>query len=149
MSRSNTIATAVLTIVLASGCSQKWTCDLTEQLKQRAGTSAKDCGEAEGDASMDVDSCVTAMFGKGDAFYAEYPVTGTTLTSAVAYDGNSLTILKYDSDPSGGSSSDPTINAWACVSPSIDTSAPTKDDPQPVSCTKTAFIAETCGGARR
>lgn len=132
------------------GCHPKSSCDLTVQLRQRAGAAAKDCGDATSDAGIaETDACVVSRFGKDEPFFAQYPRQGedSLLTLGISSDGKgNVAFLEYDSDPSGGGNAAPVINGSICHDPVLDTSS--DRDPTtttPIKCTSTTSIGPTCG----
>ena len=138
------------TLATLVGCHPKSSCDLTVQLKQRAGAAAKDCGDATSDAGIaETDACVVSSFGKDEPFFAEYSRQGedSKLTLGISSDGKgNVAFLEYDSDPSGGGSATPVINGSICRDPVLDTSS--DRDPTttpPIKCTSMTSIGPTCG----
>ena len=147
------VALSILVLVLLPvpvGCHPKSSCDLTVQLKQRAGVGAKDCGNPTGDAGIaDTDACVVSTFGRNEPFFAQYKRQGTDseVVFGIASDGKGhVAFLTYDSDPSGGSGADPMINGDICNDPAVDSSS--DRDPAttpPLSCASTSSLGPTCG----
>ena len=155
--------------VLLGACARKWTCDFTAQLVQRSGASAHDCGEAKGpdggrpvatspdggstdagaaDVPSDVDVCIANAFAAHEPFRAQYPAQGvdSKVVYGIAYDGKVVTILTYDSDPSGGSHQDPTIHAALCRDPRISLDTPRDaTTPAPLECSSLEDLGQTCG----
>ena len=137
-------------LAMLVGCHPKSSCDLTLQLRQRAGAAAKDCGDATSDAGIaETDACVVSRFGKDEPFFAQYPRQGedSQLTLGISSDGKgNVAFLEYDSDPSGGGSAAPVINGSICHDPFLDTSS--DRDPTttpPMKCTSMTSIGPTCG----
>jgi hypothetical protein len=132
-----------------AGCHPKSSCDLTVQLRQRAGAAAKDCGDATSDAGIaETDACVVSRFGKDEPFFAQYPRQGegSQLTLGISSDGKgNVAFLEYDSDSSGSGSAAPVINGSICHDPLLDTSS--DRDPTttpPIKCTSMSSIGPTC-----
>jgi len=161
--RVSAALTAVLvTLGLVAGCARKWSCDLPGQLRQRAGSGARDCGEASlseesgseagvSDSGVSgVDDCVAAALTASAPFYAQYPARGedSELVYGVASDGKgTVAILQYDSDPSGGGKQQPVIHASICRNPELDLSVPRENGtPAPVKCSSLDDLGDTCGG---
>jgi hypothetical protein len=76
----------ILSVVLLAGCGS---CDLADELRERAGAQASDCGSVaiDGDASA-VDACVVAAMKEGRAFRAEYHQQGRDSQVVAGYAGN-------------------------------------------------------------
>jgi hypothetical protein len=139
----------LFSICLAVGCHPKSSCDLTAQLKQQAGTAAKDCGNATSDAGIAArDECVDSRFGKNEPFFAQYEQQGTDseVVLGISFDGKGNVIfLTYDSDPSGGSGAAPTINGAVCNDPTLDSSSDRdRTTTPPIACASTTNIGTTC-----
>lgn len=135
-------------VLVSAGCSPK--CDLSEGLRARAGSGAKDCGHvAVGADATSVDACVVAAFQSGVAFVAQYERRGTDskVVFGIAGDAHgTVTFLLWDGDPSGGSGADPVISGDVCLAPSVN-SDQTRDPSMipPLTCASTTSLGRTCG----
>jgi len=131
---------------LAAGCGDK--CDLAEQLESRAGSGAIDCGHvALGESFSEVDICVGEAFESKRPFFARYDQQGrdSKVTLGIAGDSaGNVTVLTWDSDPSGGGGMDPVINGATCVGPKIGAGRASETTPI-VSCERQDSLGMVCG----
>ena len=162
MSRSDLLLTPrgmarwswLVSLVVVFGCSSaepdEPQCDLAAELHSRAGTNAKDCGFADrGDDPSRVDDCVISAFESGTPFIARYyrqGIDSQIIAGIAGDDAGSVTLLLWDSDPSGGASEPDKIYGDVCLSPSVDTSPSRNATVEPpLKCSGTSSLGEVCG----
>ena len=139
---------AVLAVVGLASCNAS-KCSLDDELNQRAGDGAINCGSVGlGDSTSTVDQCVVKAFDAGTPFLARYAEHGTDSQVALGVARNragTVTFLQWDSDPSGGSGRNPVIDAWTCNEASVSTSASPGPTPKPpVACNSTTTPGRIC-----
>jgi hypothetical protein len=137
----------VLTVVM-TGCAES-ECKLADELRERAGAGATNCGHvALGADPSPVDACVVMAFSTGRAFHAQYDLQGQDSKVIRGVAGNSqgeVTFLLWDSDPSGGSDAGAVVSADSCVGPTVDVPSSSEASAAgPLMCTSTTSLGRTC-----
>jgi len=111
----------VVTAAALAGCRSE--CDLGDDLSTRSGDQAQNCGRVLiGGATDTVDACAVTAFQAKKPFFARYDRQGfdSEVALAVAFDGQTMTFLSWDSSPSGGGYTHPLIRTQSCASPAVD-----------------------------
>jgi hypothetical protein len=135
--------------VVACGSSAP-ACDLDALLRRRAGAGAVDCGRAAiGGPTADVDQCVVDQSAQGHAFYARYDVQGIDSRASLGAlrDGaGQVSVLLWDSDPSGGGNSGARVTETACSGdPPLQTHLSQPAAASVVFCTEAGAGSLACG----
>lgn len=141
-------ATVILALMVPS-CGPD--CDLGEEVRDRAGPDAVNCGHVllGGDRSM-ADACVLKAFADGKPFHVRYEMQGTDshVALGVVRSGvGKVFFLLYDGDPGGGGGDgDPWITASVCESPTVHFAPASR--PQgtaPFECGSVSPMGRVCG----
>lgn len=135
--------------LLVCSCSKK-PCDLDLEARERAGANAVDCGRvAIGADRSSTDSCVAQAFQERKPFHARYEAQG--IDSRVAWGvigsaSGTVTLLLYDSDPSGGSDVGAVIDARTCEGARLRADGASRNDgAPPFECTSDQVTGRVCG----
>jgi len=138
-------------VVLSCACgSSAPACDLDALLGSRAGAGAVDCGRAAiGAPTAAIDQCIADQTAQGHAFYARYDVQGIDSRAslgALADGAGHVSVLLWDSDPSGGGNSGARVTETACAGdPPLQTHLTQPDALTAVSCTVAGAGSLACG----
>jgi hypothetical protein len=136
---------------LATGCgSSGGPCDLDALLRQRAGAGAVSCGRVPvGGPTDETDRCIADQTASGQAFYARYDMRGIdslVALGALRDAAGRVSVLQWDSDPSGGGNAGARIIEIVCGGdPPIQTPATRPDAAMEISCTVVVDSHLACG----
>jgi hypothetical protein len=155
-SRLRASPSILLALVLACGLaagacgSSASPCDLDALLRRRAGAGAVDCGHvAVGAPTAATDQCVGAQLAQGHAFYARYDVQGIdsrAMLGALRDGAGKVSVLHWDSDPSGGAQSGARVTEIGCTGdPPLQTRLTQPAAVTPLSCTVAGPSSLACG----
>lgn len=115
----------ILIIFLVASCSDSESNvsfdDFLSQVRATAGDGARDCGSSDASLNTELNTCVLESFSNNINAFALYKLDGidsAVYESIVIDSENSVYHLTYDSDPTGGgSSNNGSIFVFECMDP--------------------------------
>lgn len=123
-------------------------CSLEEEVQQRCGADARDCGRADDEGSRSaVDTCVVEALNGTGPFFAIYERAGTDseTAQAICRDGDGVVLrLDWDSDPSGGDRTGAVVTGTRCDGATAAEIDPDGGGGLPLACGRVTELGYVC-----